>query len=421
MFDKQLKALHEQRASIIAKMEDAVAKPEEFDGFKAELAGIDKQIANIQEVSRVAGNPVNIDAGEEKELGQASLSGAIIDYIINGKQTGIYAELAKDDMAKNGHMYKGGVILAEKLLKRQLQNNATATGGSNGNQGGVMVQTDKRSFIEKLREALVLRAAGAQFITGLSSNFDIPRENVVSAPTVKAETADSAITNPTFNQVAFTPKRLTDQMKFSKQLLIQASANYSIQQVLENQMLASLQRLMDRLAINGNPAATPAEPEGILNTSGIGNVPIDTNGGAPLFTHIVALETEVAIENADIGSLRYLTNAKARGKLKTTKVDNGSGIFVWGQDSNMMNGYEALTTNLVPSNLVKAAGSNLSAIIFGNFNDFLMAQFGGIELLVDPYTEAGKGLNVLTINAFFDSHPLRAASFAAIKDAVTTP
>jgi hypothetical protein len=46
----------------------------------------------------------------------------------------------------------------------------------------------------------------------------------------------------------------------------------------------------------------------------------DTNGAAPDWADIIDLETAVAIDNADIGALAYITNTKVRGKLKKTLI-----------------------------------------------------------------------------------------------------
>ena len=49
-----------------------------------------------------------------------------------------------------------------------------------------------------------------------------------------------------------------------------------------------------------------------------------------------------------------------------------------------------VVSNNVPSNLSKGSRSNLSAIIYGNFADFMIGMFGNLEILVDPYTDFAK-------------------------------
>ena len=65
---------------------------------------------------------------------------------------------------------------------------------------------------------------------------------------------------------------------------------------------------IDTAAINGSGSSN--QPLGILNTSGIGSVAGGTNGLAPTLDHLLDLKKEVAVDNADVASCGYLTNAK---------------------------------------------------------------------------------------------------------------
>ncbi len=124
---------------------------------------------------------------------------------------------------------------------------------------------------------------------------------------------------------------------------------------------------IDSKAVNGD--GTGNTPTGILNTTGIGIVPIGTNGGAPTWTHVVDLEGALADANADVGSLGYVTNSRVRSKLKVTEKAANTGQFVWepGNEEGVgrLNGYRAVVSNNVPSNLSKGTGNNLSAVILG--------------------------------------------------------
>ena len=73
----------------------------------------------------------------------------------------------------------------------------------------------------------------------------------------------------------------------------------------------------------------------------------------------------------------------------------------------------------VPNNLTKGTGTNLSALIFGNWSDLLVGQWGGIDLSVDEVPEAAKGNVKLVAHSEWDIAVRHAESFAAIKDIVT--
>lgn len=82
----------------------------------------------------------------------------------------------------------------------------------------------------------------------------------------------------------------------------------------------------------------------------------------------------MAVENADLGSLAYLTNSKVRGAMKTTEKSQGTARFL--MEGGEVNGYKTVVTNLVPADIKKGTGTNLSAMIFGNFADVVLCSMG---------------------------------------------
>ena len=72
-------------------------------------------------------------------------------------------------------------------------------------------------------------------------------------------------------------------------------------------------------------------------------------------------------------------------------------------------------SNNVPSNLTKGSGSDLSAVIYGNFSDLLIGLFGTLEILVDPYTDFTKGTTGVRVLQSIDIAVRHAESFAAMQ------
>ena len=146
------------------------------------------------------------------------------------------------------------------------------------------------------------------------------------------------------------------------------------------------------------------------------------NGAAPTDEHIINMETEVAVDNADINTMRYVMNASTRGKLKRTFVDPGSGLRLWDNRTPEapVNGYMAEVTNQMPGDIAKGSGTNLSALGFGAFSEVLVALWSGVDLLVNPYS--GDTTRTTRITAYQDAdanlrHP---ESWAFMEDAITT-
>jgi HK97 family phage major capsid protein len=287
--------------------------------------------------------------------------------------------------------------------------------------GGYMVATDTWPLIELLRNRLALAAAGVRILTGLVGDVAIPAHTAASTGYWVAESGAPTEGAPTLGQVAMTPHTFGAYNDISRKLLKQSSVD------VENFVRDDLTRVIglgvDYAGLHGNHNSDANQPDGVAATTGIGSVVGGTNGAAPDWTDIVDLETEVAVDNADIGTLRYITNAKVRGKLKKTLITATYGDqMVWDSrnPNTPLNGYPAIVSNQVSSTLTKGNSSVASAIFFGNWDDLVLGIWGdGVDILVDPYSLSTQG--ALRVVAFqdVDFAVRHAGSFAAMLDALT--
>lgn len=303
-----------------------------------------------------------------------------------------------------------GIFIPHEVLARDMNAGTAAEGGN-------LIETElmSGSFIESLENAMRLQSAGATILNGLTGNCAIPRQTGGSSHFWLAENGAPTEASATFDQVALSPKTVGAFTDISRKMLLQSSI--SVEAFVRNDLALRLALAIDQAGINGT--GTSNQPKGILNVSGIGSVAGGTNGLAPTWSHIVKLESEVANANADADQMCYLTNTKVRGKLKETEKFSGGGREIWTGDNQPLNGYRAEVSNQVPSGLTKGTSDVCSAVIFGNFADLLIGFWGGLDLQVDPYTQATKG--AVRVTAFQDvdiavRHP---ESFAAMVDALT--
>jgi HK97 family phage major capsid protein len=198
-------------------------------------------------------------------------------------------------------------------------------------------------------------------------------------------------------------------------------SSLDIENLVRGDLATVLALAIDLAAINGSGLSN--QPKGIMNTTGIGSVAIDTDGGPPLWAHVVDLESQIANKNADVNTLAYLTNSKVRGKLKQTEKASGTAQFVWENGNEvgfgMVNGYRSGVSNQVPSDLTKGSGTNLSAILFGNWSDLLIGEWGALDILVNPYANDKTGAVRIRVLQDVDIAVRHPESFAALVDATT--
>lgn len=280
-------------------------------------------------------------------------------------------------------------------------------------EGTDLVQTDKGQLIGALTPKLMIEALGATMLTGLVGNLDLPRNNGIGTANWDTEKATATETTPTFDKISFSPNRLSTTTDITKQILLQSSV--AMEQFVRGDLERAIRIAVDSAAINGNGGNI----NGILGTTGIGSVVGGTNGLAPTHDHLVDLETAIAVDNADLGNLAYLTTPGIRGKLKKTKVDAGSGVFVWPSGAKELNGYRAEISTQVPNDLDKGSSTGVChAIIFGNFAEYIIGNWAGLDLIVNPYTKSKEAIVEVTIHSWWDMEARHAESFAAMKDAL---
>lgn len=357
---------------------------------------------------------------EARDLDRFSM-GRGIQLIAAGRPLdGLERELHEEALieARNFGLGLSGQFSVPMVALQHGRRDMTATGttSATGDQGGNTIATTFGPFIELLYNKLTLRGLGTQFITNLQGNFSLPKLVTGTAPAKGTENAALGESSPTTGLVSFSPKRAGRYVEYSKQLIAQSALAW--EPILRNDLSTMLAVLMETAAINGGGSD---EPTGILGTSGIGSVAGGTNGLALTRANAIKLKTAVAVANADMGSLGWLTNAAVRGKAQETAIDAGSGLFLWKEDQDdRFMGYNAGVSNAVPSTLTKGTASGIcSALIFGNFADSVLAQWGGIDFTVNPYIKDTEGLIRITADCFYDFGVRRAASFAAIKDLLT--
>lgn len=432
----RLKELQEQRGvklkeataiTALAQKEKRNLNADELgklDTLHGEIDGIDKNIqAEVRQQSLQSQKPVELSQQEKKDFSRFDfrkfLSGlAHPDEAFDGVEREVVQE-GRREVGESG-INARGIMLPRSFVRRSNpweRRDMTATGGTTLQEGGMTIQTDKMGLADGFYDKLVLRQGGATVLEGLQGNLDLPRYVAPSEQAHKTENETAAELSPTTAMLSLSPKRLPAFIDISEQLIRQSSVAIEtiVRRNIDQQILANCENKL----INGGGTS---QPSGILQTTGIGDVVGGTNGAAPDWADIVDLETEVAVDNADVGALHYLTNIKVRGKLKKTpRVASTDSMMIWDDRAGgLLNGYSTLITNAVPSTLTKGGASTCSAIIFGNFADLIMAFWSGVSFeLIRDSAAAKDGKYVLVVAIYYDGGVLRPQSFAAMKDALT--
>lgn len=306
------------------------------------------------------------------------------------------AEAARrDGIDPQGLYIPADVQRSWNLSKRDLNTSDDSAMVAEAYRGG--------DFIDVLRNASSVMAAGATMLTGLKGDVKIPRKSAAStAGWISSEGGAAAESEPTFGQVTMSPKTLGAFTDITRLMMMQSSLD--IEALIRNDLATGLALAIDNGGLQGSGSA--GQPTGIKNTSGI-NAPTAFAGVNPTYAEVVAMETAVAEDNALLGNLAYILPASMYGALKTTAKDSGSGQFVV-EPGGTINGYRAIVSNQV------TAGD----LYFGNFADLLIGMYGGLDITVDPYTASTSGTVRIVALQTCDVAVRHAVSFAVNNDGV---
>ncbi len=349
-----------------------------YNDLCKQIADVDKEIRDINDKLNKETNKVI-----KRTMSKFSLIKAVNDIANNRNldersQEVVNAGIA--EMRKAGQSYSGQIV-----LPIEERGDIQATVATNGQE---VVAEDKLNILEPLRANLVMAQAGATYMSGLVGNVSIPvysGSNVGWAGEVDAATDGAG----KFSEVNLEPKRLTAFIDISKQFLIQDSV--SAEEMLKNDIVRAISNELEK-TILGNAAGSNTKPAGVFNGVTADTTALDFKG---------IVDMEQALEDKNVtGNLAFIVAPNVKATLKTTLKSTGvSGYLMEGGE---VDGIPVYSTSACTS----------KGMVLGNFSDYVIGQWGGIDLTVDPYTQAASGKVRLVINAYFDAKPRRAEAFA---------
>jgi HK97 family phage major capsid protein len=291
----------------------------------------------------------------------------------------------------------------------------TRTLSTTAGAGGQFIFTQAGSLIEMLRAALVTGRLGATVLDQLQGPLLFPKQSGAGTLTWTAETpgSDVADTDLTTGCVTMSPKSAISTTAFSRQLLTQSSLD--VEALVRADLVAVNAQGIDKAAIQGTGTL---QPLGIIKQSGIGDVPIGTDGGYPNYGLLIDLETKLFNANIHLTKPGLLTTPGVRGYLKQTPKIAGFPEYIWRpEDLEILDSLPCLVSNNVPSTLTKGTKNDCHAIIIGNWPDLIIGLWGVIEIIVDPYRLKKQAVIEVTSFVMVDVALRYPVAFAAILDA----
>lgn len=382
---------------------------EELDSSDAEIEGLDGEIEKAEKheerqrrFAGLAGASVGGGEGAEMEkiskrfsflkAARSITTGAVLD----GVEKEMNDEAVREAESLHlGFDTKDSFSIPASMVRATGQ---TVTEDS-GKFGGKLVPTDI-NVVEGFIPRLFLEDVGASFLSGLVGNVSLPkfsdyeykwlseREKII----LEAEEIDGPIMKP---------KRAGAGVSVSKQLIMQSSV--AVENMIYNKLRFAAARALNKAALNGDGVK---EPLGILNMTGV-QLAKAVAEAEMSYEAAVELWGLIAGANADAGNEVFILNSKLAAAAKTTKKDAGSGRFV--MENGLIDGQKTIVTNLVE----ELAG--LQTLIYGNFSELYIGQWGGVNFTADTVTGASTGEVILYSNLYADIQSANPEAFAVNK------
>ena len=388
-----------------------------FDKLKAALADLEDAMgrrAMIEEAERrMAGTPVaSADRAFDRQLHDFSIVRAIAGAAGMDVDAAREREVSQEIARRSGRKFEGIAIPVQALRRPAERRDVISTTTPATGPGGNLIATllDGSQYIDLLRAALVIRQLGARVLTGLTSNVDIPRMTQSAAVGWVAENQALNFSNEGFDKISLRPKHAGAIVEMSRNMLQQSTPD--IEQLVRGDLAAVLARALDSAAIYGDGTAN--NPVGILHTPGIGVFPLGPNGAPITYDAIADLMGLVLNANVMGDDMGFLGNTKVRQHV--AKMLNLQGQPL-GFDT-IFEGQPQAWSNLVPSNLTKGTGTNLSALIYGNWSDLILGFWSELDVLVNPYADGPYQKGNIWVRAMMtcDIQVRHPESFAAVTD-----
>jgi HK97 family phage major capsid protein len=244
------------------------------------------------------------------------------------------------------------------------------------------VPQDEKSLELAIRNASVLSKLNCAYFSNAVGDIQIPKysgSNCGWAGEIDAASDGAG----EFSEVLLQPKRLTAVLKISKTFL--AQDRNSAEAVLIRDLANAVAEKLDQ-TIFGAASGTTTRPQGLFFDSGY------TSTGETLsaITFNDVLDLELKVEEKNGNDYVFVTSPNVKQALRGVQMASGLDMVY---SHNEIDGVKTVVSNSVEK----------GGLLVFDPRDLAVAQWSGVEITVDPYTEVANNCIRLVVNAYYDA------------------
>lgn len=361
---------------------------EEADLCKREVERLDGKISRRQAhedmIARQAqmGSTSITEAKEVNRINKSfSLARAVEAASFGKSLEGAEAEWAQEasrEFQSRGLNMSGQIgIPANALFRAGAADDFQAGSGD----GSGFVATLVPGAIAALRTPTMAERVGVTTINNATANLQFPRVSAKASGTEETEVSTDANSGLEMDDVTLTPNRVAAKTLWSKQLILQGGSQ--VDALIANELAAGINETIDKAVF----AAAVAGAGGGEDVT-----------GALTYAALTDAEKDVLAAGGDLSRCAFVGSPSAMSIIKGEAAVANIRAVVEG------NSIDGFTTYFTPNVADSAGVGTPGTLLFGDYAaGMLLAFFGGIDLLVDPYSNAGTAQIALHVNKFYDT------------------
>ena len=354
---------------------------EDMIARQAQMGGT--SVSEAKEINKVNSRFDLAEAVKAASFGKA-LEGAAAEW----------AQEAATEMQMRGLQMSGQIGIPGKALFRNGGADNFQAGGTGDGSG--FVATAVPGVIDALRTPTMAERVGVSTINNATGNLKFPRVSSKAVGVAATEIEGSSNSTLELDDVTLSPNRVSNKTKYSKQLILQGGEQVSA--MIARELAAGINEQIDKAVF-----AKVASLAGTI---------VDKADQAITAADLFAMQKAVLAAGGDLSQCSYILSPEAMVKLKSATAVASVRALI---NDNSLDGYPTYYTPQLTD--YDAGGNGLGSIAFGDFSlGLVMAFFGGIDLLVDPYSDAGTAQIALHVNKFYDVEMRQADAVAYTKD-----
>lgn len=378
-----------------------------FDAMKADAERVKAELQDVEIALTLEAETAKREGAfgdfEKKIIKQFDLVRSFSDWAQGKTLDGVAKDVQDIYRQFQGPSQRDGSFLVPTFIPDELRANElvfTAGAGS----GAAAVPKGVDAFVETLRSKMVMAKLGATIMTGLTDYRAIPYFSDAATAYWAGEIGTTTVSVNAMASKTLSPNPITAYLPVSKQLLVQHQA---VEKIVFNDLANAVAVAIENVIINGTGTNQPmglAVSTTISDGTALG---ASNNGGAITWASVTELMG--LVESANNAGNGYLTSPRTKAAMWSTLAGSSS-RFIAEMATAM--GQPVESSTIVPLTYTKGASTTCSGIFYGNWSDMLIAQWGAVELWMDPYSRSISNQILLLVTSFVDAKRKRETSFA---------